>query len=145
MTAGFFRNFLIGGFENRPRDRFEIGALGSYWMGESLSYGSKGASLAFWNLAVLTRYMGSSSDGRMSAGIELGLDYHRALIKQKGITETRILTSLKSAAGTSSVGFHLGIVGLYSFNEKWSLEIGARTHVSTGPFAQFFVGGIFRF
>ena len=145
ISGGYFRNLMLGGLEGRPRDRFEVGAIASYWLGKSYVYGTKKATASFMGLTATARYLGSSSDGRLSGGVELGLNYHKARISQTGITDAETLATLKSSAGTSSVGFHLGAIGLYAVNEKWNVMIGLRTHVSTGPFASILVGGNFRF
>lgn len=143
--VGYSHNILKGGLEGRPRDRFEIGAEGGFWMGKTLTYSTISAKLKFMQASVFGRYIGMSDDGHIGGGLELGVSYQKYTLTTVGITDTGILADLTDAASTSAIGLHLGVLGFYSIRENLIVILGARSHISTGPFAYAFAGAGFRF
>lgn len=145
FRAGYSRNIMRGGLEGRPRDRFEVGGEGGYWLGKTLAYLDKSAKVTFMQASLFGRYIGMADDGHFGGGVELGLSYQKYTFTTSGITDTTILADLTDATSTSAIGLHLGVLGFYSIRENLLIMAGARTHISTGPFAYLFAGAVFRF
>lgn len=145
IGAGYFRNFMRGGLDGRPRDRFEVGGTLSYWLGESLTVDSKTAKTSAFQITAMGRYLASADSGKFSGGAELGVTYHKSSLSADGITDATIATNLAKLAASSTVGLHAGVVGIYSFKESLHFVGGVRALVASGAFASLFAGVDYRF
>jgi hypothetical protein len=144
--GGLFFNFAPLGFNDRPRDRLELGVIGDYWLGEQIisevGVTTQSADISYKSMAAVGRYVGSVVSGHLNGYLEMGLSLHLANITTD-ITDPVILAEFE--AKETSYGLHLGVLGSYSFYD-WLLGFGGvRAHISGAPVIMVLGGVGFRF
>jgi|GEM_PF-1284392 len=141
--AGLTYNLFPKGFGTRPRDRLEIGVLGTSFLGANIVEDTVSAPVSFIQAVVLGRYVAANLTGGMGLAGEAGIMWDQRSIDNSQFSKD-VITQYDLNPG-SSYGFLMGVTGLIAISEVFQLQTGLRLRVGGGFLAVAHGGAAFRF
>jgi hypothetical protein len=127
---------------NSGSSRFELGALASYWSGESLTIGTAAFSVKYFNIGVLPRYVLFNGAGNLAGALELGVIYRLPMGSLAGLDADVIAQNGLDHLLRSGFAMVFGARAYYVLSKHLQIQAGIRGHLSSTQPAYFALSGI---